>query len=127
MLNEVGFLENENNEMPKAFLLGLLSKKDAFVPLVMEGLGVTVFSRLAMAGFAEDDISLLEELESEEAVFLFKVLSHCRDEHVVIYDPLKDFMKLSRAIRRSMDRTSGLEEIKIAGPIIKGELIAIYH
>lgn len=36
-------------------------------------------------------------------------------------------MKLNRAARRRMDRSSGLEEIRIAGPVIKGELIAIYH
>ena len=45
----------------------------------------------------------------------------------MVYDPLRDFMKLGRAARRGMKRTSGLEEIKIAGPVIKGELIAIYH
>lgn len=70
---------------------------------------------------------MLEEIESEETVFLFKVLSHCNDEQIVVYDPLRDFMKLNRAARRSMDRSSGLEEIRIAGLVIKGELIAIYY
>lgn len=94
---------------------------------MINGLDIPVFSKLGMTYIAEGDISLLEEIESEEAVFLFKVLSHCNNEQIVVYDPLRDFMKLNRAARRSMDRSSGLEEIRIAGPVIKGELIAIYH
>lgn len=127
MLDGAGMLETEDSGVPKDFLLNLIAKKDAYAPLVMEGLGTPVFSKLEMARFAEDDMSLFEEFESEEAVFLFKVLSHCNGEQVMVYDPLRDFMKLGRAARRSMKRTSGLEEIKIAGPVIKGELIAIYH
>lgn len=127
MLDGAGMLETEDSGVPKDFLLNLIAKKDAYAPLVMEGLGTPVFSKLDMARFADDDMSLFEELESEEAVFLFKVLSRCDGEQVMVYDPLRDFMKLGRAARRSMKRTSGLEEIKIAGPVIKGELIAIYH
>ena len=127
MLDGAGILETEDNGVPKDFLLNLIAKKDAYAPLVMEGLGIPVFSKLDMVRFADDDMSLFEELESEEAIFLFKVLSHCNGEQVVVYDPLRDFMKLGRAARRGMKRTSGLEEIKITGPVIKGELIAIYH
>lgn len=127
MLDDAGMLEFKDSGVPKDFLLNLFAKKDACAPLVMEGLGITVFSKLQMARFSDDDMSLLEELESEEVVFLFKVLSYCGGEQVVVYDPLRDFMKLGRAARRGMKRTSGLEEIEIAGPVIKGELIAIYH
>lgn len=127
MFDEAGMLETEDGGAPKEFLLSLFAKKDAYAPLIINGLDIPVFSKLGMTYFTEGDISLLEEIESEEAVFLFKVLSHCNDEQIVVYDPLRDFMKLNRAARRSMDRSSGLEEIRIAGPVIKGELIAIYH
>lgn len=127
MLDDAGMLELKDSGVPKKFLLNLFAKKDACAPLVMEGLGITVFSKIEMARFSNDDMSLLEELESEEVVFLFKVLSYCGGEQVVVYDPLRDFMKLGRAARRGMKRTSGLEEIEIVGPVIKGELIAIYH
>ena len=84
MLDGAGILETEDNGVPKDFLLNLIAKKDAYAPLVMEGLGIPVFSKLDMARFADDDMSLFEELESEEAIFLFKVLSHCnRSEEVV--------------------------------------------
>lgn len=127
MFDEAGMLETEDGGVPKEFLLSLVAKKDAYAPLMINGLDIPVFSKLRMTYIAEGDISLLEEIESEEAVFLFKVLSHCNNEQIVVYDPLRDFMKLNRAARRSMDRSSGLEEIRIAGPVIKGELIAIYH
>lgn len=127
MFDEAGMLETEDGGVPKEFLLSLVAKKDAYAPLMINGLDIPVFSKLGMTYIAEGDISLLEEIESEEAVFLFKVLSHCNNEQIVVYDPLRDFMKLNRAARRSMDRSSGLEEIRIAGPVIKGELIAIYH
>lgn len=127
MLDGAGMLETEDSGMPKELLLNLFAKKNACAPFMMEGLGIPVFSKLGMTCLADEDISLLEELESEEAVFLFKVLSHCNGEQVMVYDPLRDFMKLNRTIRRSMKRTSGLEEVKIDGPVIKGELIAIYH
>lgn len=127
MFDEAGMLETEDGGAPKEFLLSLFAKKDAYAPLIINGLDIPVFSKLGMTYFTEGDISLLEEIESEEAVFLFKVLSHCNDGQIVVYDPSRDFMKLNRAARRSMDRSSGLEEIRIAGPVIKGELIAIYH
>lgn len=108
-------------------LLRLLAEGDVCAPLVMQGLGIPVFSKAEMACFAGGDISILEELESEEAVFLAKVLSHCDGEQVVVYDPLRDWVNLGRSARRSIDRSAGLEEIELAGPIIKAELIAIYH
>ena len=95
--------------------------------MIINGLDFPVFPKLGMTYIAEEDISLLGEIESEEAVFPFRVLSHCNDGQNVVYEPLRDFMKLNRAARRSMDRSSGLEAIRIAGPVIKRELIAIYH
>lgn len=127
IFDAAGMLETEDNGMSKELFLNLLVEKDSYAPLVIDGLDIPVFAKIRMALIADGDISMLEEFESEEAVFLFKVLSHCNGERVVVCDPLRDFMKLGRAARRSMNRTSGMEEINVDGPLIKGELIAIYH
>lgn len=127
MLEAAGILETEETGVPKEFLHSLFAKKDAYAPLVINGLDIPVFAKVGMTYFTDRDISLLEEIESDEAVFLIKVLAHYSDEQVAVYDPLRDFMNLSRAARRSMDRNSDLDQIRIAGPAIKGELIAVYH
>lgn len=127
MLEAAGILETEETGVPKEFLHSLFAKKDAYVPLVINGLDIPVFAKVGMTYFTDGDISLLEETESDEAVFLIKVLAHYSDEQVAVYDPLRDFMNLGRAARRCMDRNSDLDQIRIAGPAIKGELIAVYH
>ena len=53
--------------------------------------------------------------------------SYSEESKVVIYDPLRDFMKLGRAVRRKAKRGEGLESIEVDGPILKAELISIYH
>ena len=127
IFDDAGMFDSDDKGVSKELFLNLLAKQDAYAPLVIEGLGISVFSKIRMAFIADGDISLLEEFESEEAVFLLKVLSHCDSDRVMVYDPLRDFMKLNRAARRNMNRTLDMEEFLIDGPVIKGELIAIYH
>jgi len=60
---------------------------------------------------------------------LCKVVGIVRKAWVEIFDPLKDFIRLPRAARRSMtvsENTNGLESIVIEGPVLKVEIIAIY-
>ena len=48
---------------------------------------------------------------------------------VEIFDPLKDFIRLPRAMRRQMNtdgNSVGLETISVEGPVLKVEVIAIY-
>ena len=48
---------------------------------------------------------------------------------VEIFDPLKDFIRLPRAMRRQMSaagNSTGLDKIIIGGPVLKVEVIAIY-
>ena len=52
-----------------------------------------------------------------------------RKEKVEIFDPLKDFIRLPRAMRRQMTTNStsiGLDKISVEGPVLKVEVIAIY-
>ena len=48
---------------------------------------------------------------------------------VDIFDPLKDFIRLLRTMRRKMTanaKSVGLDKISIEGPVLKVEVIAIY-
>lgn len=58
---------------------------------------------------------------------LCKVVGKMQKSQFEIFNPLKDFIKLPRAARRSMDSNSGeVEPIIINGPVLKVEVIAIY-
>lgn len=58
---------------------------------------------------------------------LCKVVGEMQKSQFEIFNPLKDFIKLPRAARRSMDSNSGeVEPIIINGPVLKVEVIAIY-
>jgi hypothetical protein len=56
-----------------------------------------------------------------------KVVGKMQKNQVEIFNPLKNFIKLPRAVRRSMDSNSGeVEPIIIEGPVLKVEVIAVY-
>lgn len=127
MLNTFGMLPEDNNSVSNEFVLNLLSNKNADVPILADGLDMLVSSKLKTDYISENDVTSLEDLQDEEAIILCKVVARCEGDKVLIYDPLKDFMKLSRTVRRNTKRTEGLEQIYEAGPVLKVETIAIYH
>ena len=52
-----------------------------------------------------------------------------RKDTVEIFDPLKDFIRLPRAMRRQMTANGNpveLDKISVEGPVLKVEVIAIY-
>lgn len=58
---------------------------------------------------------------------LCKVVGIMKKDKVEIFNPLKDFIKLPRAVRREMDSNSqGMEPILVDGPVLKVEVIAMY-
>ena len=72
--------------------------------------------------------SELEEYTEQDVFTLCKVIGVMNKEKVEVFNPLKDFIKLPRAVRRGMDEDSkkGLESICVDGPVLKVEVIAIY-
>ena len=72
--------------------------------------------------------SELEEYTEQDVFMLCKVIGVMNKEKVEVFNPLKDFIKLPRAVRRGMDEDSkkGLESICVDGPVLKVEVIAIY-
>lgn len=113
--------DNER-ELMEAFL----GKASADIPIVMEDEEVTISSKLGM-GNLKEEYAELEEYDEQEVYMLCKVVGMMKKEKVEIFNPLKDFIKLPRAVRRSMDSDSqGMEPILVDGPVLKVEVIAIY-
>lgn len=70
----------------------------------------------------------LEDYNEQDVFIPCKVIGLINKENVEIFNPLKTFIRLPRAVRREMDKDSieGLESIYIEGPVLKVEVIAIY-
>jgi|GEM_PF-438300 len=107
-----------------------LGDTKADIPIVFEFDNNLVTGKLDNR-FLLEDYNQLEEYESDEVTVLFRLLSKKNGNNIVIYDPLKDFIKLNRTLRRSADFSkSGSDEfspIKLDGSVIKIEVIAIYR
>lgn len=69
----------------------------------------------------------LEAIGGKEVVLHCKATAHKSGESVVVFDPLKDFMRINRAMRRSMKGTKELAPISVPGPVLKSDVVAIYH
>lgn len=80
--------------------------------------------------FLNEEYNQLDEYETEDVTILFKLNTYKSGSKITIFDPMKDFIKLNRAMRRSADiQSSYTEEIApiiVDGSIIKVEILAIY-
>ena len=110
----------------KELMETFLGNASADIPIVMESEDLIVSSKLSTS-FLEEEYAQLEEYSEQEVYMLCKVVGKMQKNQVEIFNPLKDFIKLPRAVRRSMDSNNReLEPIIIDGPLLKVEVIAIY-
>ena len=110
----------------KELMETFLENASADIPIIMESEGLIVSSKLSTS-FLEEEYAQLEEYSEQEVYMLCKVVGKMQKNQVEIFNPLKDFIKLPRAVRRGMDSDSdGFEPIIIDGPVLKVEVIAIY-
>jgi len=122
IMNQIETDSNDEKELMEAFF----GKASADIPIVMDDEEISVAGKLNIS-YLEEEYAELEEYIEQEVYILCKVIGKINREKVEIFNPLKDFIKLPRAIRRSMDSDSeGLESIEIEGPVLKVEIIAIY-
>ena len=105
----------------------ILGKASADVPIVSEFADVAISGKLN-AKYLLEDYAQLEEYSEQDVFILCKVVGLMQKESVEIFDPLKDFIRLPRAVRRQTNfgDTTGLEKIYVEGPVLKVEIIAIY-
>ena len=113
--------DNER-ELMEAFL----GKASADIPIIIEDEEITIASKMSMDNI-EEEYAELEEYNEQEVYMLCKVVGIMKKDKVEIFNPLKDFIKLPRAVRREMDSNSqGMEPILVDGPVLKVEVIAMY-
>ena len=108
-------------------LESILGKASADVPIISEFDDVAISGKLN-AKYLMEDYAQLEEYSEQDVFILCKVVGLMQKENVEIFDPLKDFIRLPRAVRRQTNfgDTTGLEKIYVEGPVLKVEIIAIY-
>lgn len=113
--------DNER-ELMEAFM----GKASADIPIVIENEEISIAGKLSTCNLGEE-YAELEEYSEQEVYILGKVVGKVHKEMVEIFNPLKDFIKLPRTVRREMNSNDeGLKPIKIEGPVLKVEVIAIY-
>ena len=109
-------------------LEGLLGKASADIPFIIECDDFTISGKLS-AKYLREEYASLEDYAEQDVYMLCKVVGMVRKETVEIFDPLKDFIRLPRAMRRQMPMNGasvGLDKISVEGPVLKVEVIAIY-
>lgn len=112
----------DERELMEAFM----GKASADIPIVIENEDITIAGKLNTCNLKEE-YAELEDYNEQDVYILCKVVGKMQKEKVDIFNPLKDFIKLPRAVRRGMDSDNqGLEPILIDGPVLKVEVIAIY-
>jgi len=113
----------------KEALNSFIGNASADIPIVIDFNDIVFFGKLNAKNLYEE-YTTLEDYFDQDVSFLCKVVGVSRRDHVEVFNPLKDFIRLNRTLRRSMDSNSksniGLEPIVIAGPVLKVEVIAIY-
>ena len=109
-------------------LENILGTATADIPIIIDYPDIVIASKLNTK-FLREEYALLEEYSEQDTYMLCKVVGVIKKDNVEIFDPLKDFMRLPRAMRRQMEssgKNDVLEKIKIEGPVLKVEVIAIY-
>lgn len=124
----MGKIETKTSNEQEA-LNNFIGNASADIPVVLEFDDVIIAGKLNAKSLSEDYTSL-EEYSDQEVTFLCKVVGVSRCANVEIFNPLKDFIRLNRTLRRSMENSPsnniGLEPIIVEGPVLKVEIIAIY-
>lgn len=106
----------------------ILGKASADIPFTVE-LDDVVISGKLNAKYLYEEYASLEDYVDQDVYMLCKVVGMMRKDTVEIFDPLKDFIRLPRVMRREMMKSGGsigVDKIFVNGPVLKVEVIAIY-
>lgn len=127
LFSKTGMIDLNRADASTEFAVQMLTQNQGAIPVVIDGLEIPVVSKLKTEWLEGGDPMVLEDIQDDDAIFLCKVVAHAKGEKVPIFDPLRDFMKVNRALRRTMKRSEGLEIVYEEGPVIRAEVVAIYH
>lgn len=109
------------------FLEAFLGNASADIPFLVYDEDIVISGKLS-TNYLLEDYSELEDYNEQDVFMLCKVIGLVKKNKVEVFNPLKDFIKLPRAVRRGMDSSAkdGFESIYVDGPDLKVEVIAIY-
>lgn len=85
-------------------LENFLGKASADIPIII-GYEDVVISGKLNAKYLFEEYSTLEDYADQDVFLLCKVIGYSKKDMVEIFDPLKDFIRLPRAMRREMERS----------------------
>lgn len=123
----IGQVTTASNAEQEA-LESILGNASADIPFVVEFDDISVAGKLN-AKYLNEEYANLEDYADQDVYILCKAVGMIRKDNVEIFDPLKDFIRLPRTMRRQMTaegKSVGLDKISIEGPVLKVEVIAIY-
>lgn len=120
---------DDMEEDARAFLKTALDKETINIPTIYEMDDTLLYSKLK-GNFLIEEYSGFEDLDGEELTILARVITH-KTGKTIIYDPLKDFIKINRAMRRQGNFSSLPKELDgifiESDNIIALEIIALYQ
>lgn len=118
---------DSSNSSAEEAAKNLLSNAKADIPIIIDTGDISVCSKLNTT-YLKNDYTQLEDYAEQEVTFLCKVEGLTKGGMVTVYNPMKDFIKLNRAMRRAsnLEENEQLRPIQIEGPVLKTEIIAIY-
>lgn len=126
ILDSINF-DGENESFKLA--ISKLLETDIFkIPIVMDINGFTACSKILsnnlivtyenLEDFEDLDVSVIARVESQKLI----------DSSIAYYDPLRDFMKINRSLRREIkDRDKGIRKIYSSESYKRLDVIAIYQ
>ncbi len=116
-----------NSEGEQKALENVVGKASADIPILIDS-DLTIAAKLNTQ-YLYEEYSTLEDYSDQDVYILCKTVGVVHRDEVIIFDPLKDFIRLPRVARRQLESQGtsiGLEKIKTEGPVLKVEVIAIY-
>ena len=126
MMHQLGILESGLDNKETEFVLGLFKNANYDTPAIIDCEGTRISTKLK-SQYIKGGYEALEDCLDDEITVLYKVTAVRTEGNVVIFDPMKDFIKLNRALRRSMERNEQTQPITAEAPIVKAEVLAIYR
>ena len=123
----IGQIEAKSASEQEA-LEGILGRASADIPFIIEFDDITISGKLN-GKYLLEEYTNLEEYADQDVYMLCKVVGLVQKERVEIFNPLKDFIRLPRTMRRQVNfsgNSPGLDSIYVEGPVLKVEVISIY-
>ena len=125
---ETSIVRDMGTDEQAAFKL-FFETKNPKIPIICECSDHVLCAKMD-SKFLKVEYPQLEEFESSEVTILARMISsNDVSKQKAIFDPLKDFISLNRAIRRSItnDRPDGLKELFLDEEYRNIEVLAIYQ